>query len=114
VLRTFLLILLAAPLSAQPSPLSAASAKPLRSSGGMIFDKWCSDCHRTAEGPGSFALQRKYQGALPAILEQRSNLSPEYVRLTVRHGISFMPSFRKTEISDADLALLSTYLAAPQ
>jgi len=32
----------------------------------------------------------------------------------VRHGISFMPSFRKTEISDADLALLAVYLAPSQ
>jgi mono/diheme cytochrome c family protein len=32
----------------------------------------------------------------------------------VRQGISFMPSFRKTEISDADLALLAAYLAPSQ
>jgi hypothetical protein len=57
------------------------------------------------------ALQRRYQGTLPAILEQRSNLPPEYVTLVVRRGISFMPSFRKTEISDADLALVTHYLA---
>lgn len=60
------------------------------------------------------ALQRKYQGQIPALLEQRSDLTPEYVGLVVRQGISFMPSFRKTEISDADLALLSAYLAGPK
>jgi mono/diheme cytochrome c family protein len=95
----------------RPSPHSALAAEPARSAGGQIFDKWCSDCHSAAEGPGSLALQRKYRGKLPAVLEQRSDLRPDYIELVVRHGVSFMPSFRKTEISDADLALLAAYLA---
>ena len=97
----------------RPSPRSVPPAEAARSAGGKIFDKWCSDCHSTAEGPGSRALQRRYGGAVPAILEQRSDLSPDYVKLAVRRGVSFMPSFRKTEISDADLALLAAYLAPP-
>lgn len=99
-----------APGSARPAPHSAPPPDPARSAGAKTFDKWCSDCHSTATGPGSLALQRKYQGSIPAILERRSDLRPEYVKLMVRHGVSFMPSFRKTEISDADLALLSAYL----
>jgi mono/diheme cytochrome c family protein len=101
-----------APLSTRPSTHSPP-AEPARSAGGKIFDKWCGDCH-TAGGPGSLALQRKYQGALPAVLEQRNNLPPDYVKLVVRRGISFMPSFRKTEISDVDLALVAAYLAPSQ
>jgi len=96
------------------SPQAARAAQPARSAGGKIFDKWCSDCHSTAEGPGSLALQRKFRGALPAVLEQRTNLPPDYVKLVVRRGVSFMPSFRKTEISDTDLALVAAYLAPPQ
>jgi len=96
------------------APRSAARAEPERSAGGKIFDKWCSDCHSTPEGPGSMALQRRYQGAVPAILEQRSNLAPAYIKLAVRRGVSFMPSFRKTEIGDADLTLLADYLAHSQ
>lgn len=102
------------PLGTHPSLHSAPAAEPARSAGGNIFDKWCSDCHSTAGGPGSVALQRKYRGNLPAVLEQRSDLRPDYVKLVVRHGISFMPSFRKTEISDADLAFLAAYLAPSQ
>jgi hypothetical protein len=60
------------------------------------------------------ALQRKYQGAVPAVLEQRSNLPADLVRVAVRQGMSFMPTFRKTEISDADLALVAAYLAPSQ
>jgi mono/diheme cytochrome c family protein len=98
----------------RPSPPYAAPAKPARSAGGKIFDKWCSDCHSPAGGPGSLALQRKYQGTVPAILEQRSDLPPDLVRVTIRQGVSFMPSFRKTEISDAELALVAAYLASPK
>jgi mono/diheme cytochrome c family protein len=100
-----------APLWTRSSPHSAPPAEAARSAAGKTFDKWCSDCHSTAGGPGSLALQRKYRGNLPAVLEQRNDLRPDYVTLVVRHGISFMPSFRKTEISDADLALLAAYLA---
>jgi mono/diheme cytochrome c family protein len=96
------------------APHPASPARPARSAGGNIYDKWCSDCHGAAEGPGSVALQRKYGGSFPAILEQRTDLSPDYVKFVVRHGISFMPSFRKTEIGDADLALLAAYLAPSQ
>lgn len=102
------------PLWKRPSPQAAPLVEPARSAGGKIFDKWCGDCHSTAEGPGSLALQRKYQGSLPAVLEQRRDLRSDYVKLVVRHGISFMPSFRKTEISDANLALLAGYLAPSQ
>lgn len=96
------------------APHSVPPAVPARSAGGKIFDKWCSDCHSTAGGPGSVALQRKYQGSRPAVLERRSDLRPEYIRVAVRYGVSFMPSFRKTEISDADLALVAAYLAPSQ
>jgi hypothetical protein len=59
------------------------------------------------------ALERKYKGQVSALLERRTDLAPDYVAAVVRHGMSFMPTFRKTEISDADLALLSAYLASP-
>jgi len=101
-------------LLAPPSPQSAPPAEPARTAGGKTFDRWCGDCHHSAQGPGSLALQRKYRGNVPAILEQRSDLPAPYIMRVVRQGSSFMPSFRKTEISDADLALLAAYLAASQ
>jgi mono/diheme cytochrome c family protein len=56
-------------------------------------------------------LQAKYKGRLPALLEKRSDLTAQQVKFYVRHGVSVMPPFRKTEISDADLTALATYLA---
>lgn len=99
--------------SARPAPHSAPPAEPARSAGGKIYDKWCGDCH-AAGGPGSLALQRKYRGDYPAVLEQRSDLRPDDVKRVVRYGDKFMPSFRKTEISDADLALVTAYLTPSQ
>ena len=91
-----------------------APTAPSAATGVKIFDKWCSDCHRPETGSGSMALQRRYKGAVPAILERRSDVSPELVKLAVRRGVSFMPSFRKTEISDAELDQVSAYLASSQ
>ncbi len=94
-----------------PATATATALSAGRSAGAKVFDKWCSDCHSTPGGPGSMALQRKYQGNVSAILEQRSDLRPDYIKMAVRKGVSFMPSFRKTEISDSDLALVAAYLA---
>ena len=60
--------------------------------------------------PGTNALMAKYQGKLPALLEERKDLSPELIRLFVRNGITIMPFFRKTELNDADLDAVAGYL----
>jgi mono/diheme cytochrome c family protein len=97
-------------LSGAAAGAPASGADPARVAGAAIYGKWCSDCHSTPGGPGSMALERKYHGQLPAILNQRTDLSPDYIGQVVRHGASFMPSFRKTEISNAELAQLGAYL----
>ncbi|WP_226016641.1 cytochrome c [Novosphingobium sp. FKTRR1] len=96
-------------VGAAPAPRVSAA----REAGGKTYAKWCGDCHSTPTGPGSLSLQRKYNGALPAILDQRTDLSPALIAYAVRHGASFMPSFRKTEISDAQVAEIGAYLTSP-
>ena len=61
--------------------------------------------------PGTVALQAKYNGAKPALLSERTDLIPAVTKTFVRHGVSIMPFFRKTEISDADLDALAAYIA---
>jgi len=79
--------------------------------GYVEYQKFCSACHGPGAGrPGTMALQAKYKGAEPALLDQRTDLTPELVKTYVRNGISVMPFFRKTEISDADLDLIASYL----
>lgn len=80
--------------------------------GQAIYEQWCISCHGAGPGhPGTQALEFRYQGALPAALAERPGLTPELVAVFVRNGISIMPFFRKTEISDAELADLGAYLA---
>jgi hypothetical protein len=49
-----------------------------------------------------------------ALLAQRSDLSADYVRQVVRHGLLSMPPFTRVDLSDAELAQLSVYLTRPQ
>ena len=95
------------------SPAMAADA-PALEHGREVFERWCAPCHDPGPShPGTAALAAKYKGAVPAELERRQNLTPAFVSGVVRHGISVMPIFRKTEISDDDLAALEAYLQQP-
>lgn len=77
--------------------------------GHQVYDKWCFPCHGTGAGkPGTASLAAR--GQKPAVLEERTDLTPTVIKEFVRHGVLFMPTFRKTEISDADLDAIAAYL----
>ncbi|HUN27365.1 MAG TPA: cytochrome c [Steroidobacteraceae bacterium] len=85
--------------------------RPGEPRGYVQFQRDCSVCHgRGPARPGTRALRAKYQGKLPALLEERTDLTGAYVKDIVRHGISVMPPFRKTELSDQDLDAIVAYL----
>jgi mono/diheme cytochrome c family protein len=93
---------------------------PSEMNGKIVFDKWCTPCHGAeapktgmfAAGalPGTLALGLKYQGKVPAVLEQRTDLAPAFIKTVVRHGLYGMPITRKTEVSDAELEDIVAYL----
>lgn len=88
--------------------LTATAASP---DGAGVYQKWCAACHAPGiTHPGTHALQAKYGGDWKGVLTEWKGLSPDYVRQTVRKGISVMPQFRKTEISDAELDALAGYV----
>jgi len=104
---------IAAPSSPQRAvPGAGWSPVPVLGSGGeQIFHRFCWDCHGDGrDRPGTNALQAKYNGNPPARLDQRRDLTAEFVIATVRHGISVMPSMRKTEIGDSELKAIAAYL----
>jgi (+)-pinoresinol hydroxylase len=106
MMRSLLILCLGATLA------SGAQAAPDPQNGKAVFEKWCAPCH--AANPrlaGTVALQTKYEGKIPAALEARTDLTPDVVAAFVRNGIAWMAPFRKTEISDAELADLGAYLA---
>ncbi len=86
--------------------------------GKAVFTKTCAPCHGSDRGdfgramlPGTDALRIKYKGQLPALLEQRTDLTPAAIKVFVRSGTWSMPPFRKTEISDDEIAAVSAYIA---
>ena len=95
-----------------PAPVTA---KPGQPPGYVQFQLACSVCHGTGPGkPGTSALAAKYKGATPALLEERTDLNPAYIKQVVRQGLYVMPFFRKTELSDADLNAIVAYLTRKQ
>jgi mono/diheme cytochrome c family protein len=80
--------------------------------GKAVYDEWCAACHDPGpRHPGTQALDALYRGKKPGALRERTDLVPTLTETFVRRGVSVMPPFRKTEISDVDLAALAAYLA---
>ena len=87
--------------------------------GKSVFQLRCAPCHGADRGgdpahallPGTDALRIKYQGKVPTLLEQRTDLTAPVLHVFLRHGTWSMPPFRKTELSDADIDHIAAYLA---
>ena len=85
--------------------------------GKTVFQHVCAPCHGAGPGldgskmlPGTAVLANRYQGAVPALLEERPGLTFEFLNQVVRHGQGAMPMFRKTEITDTELKAVAAYL----
>jgi mono/diheme cytochrome c family protein len=79
--------------------------------GYVQYQDYCAVCHGAGAGkPGTLALQAKYKGKEPALLADRTDLTAPLIKTYVRNGDYVMPTFRKTEISDADLDAIAAYL----
>jgi mono/diheme cytochrome c family protein len=107
------------------SPLTQTNAQAPKDArerrGQEVFQQRCAACHNAVPKdmigppymppmPGTQALQARYEGAKPAELEQRTDLTKEFVAAIVRGGLNSMPFYRPTELSDDDLVALNAYL----
>jgi (+)-pinoresinol hydroxylase len=91
-------------VSPKPDALRADTGK-------WEFENACAICHGSGpDRPGTTSLQFKYAGKIPALLEERKDLTPAAVRHYIRHGIAMMPPFRKTELSDQQVDAIARYL----
>jgi mono/diheme cytochrome c family protein len=107
-----LLIALATAQAAFAAEPGGAGKSAAQNVGQLTYDKWCAPCHAPGpDHPGTQALDALYRGAKPGALIERKDLTPPIVKQFVRKGVSVMPFFRKTEISDAELDALSSFLA---
>ena len=78
--------------------------------GERVFQQWCVHCHgEDNSGPGTLRLAWD-KGEDKSLLTERDDLNREYVRVVVRRGLDEMPSFRITEISEAELNALADFL----
>lgn len=79
--------------------------------GKAVFENYCIHCHGTEphNSGATVMLEEKYAGAVPGSLEERTTLTPEFIREFVRGDIG-MAAYRPTEIPDSDLQALTAYL----
>ncbi len=92
----------------------ADSLAPRYVPGRSVYEKWCAACHDPGViHPGTHALMTKYPTGSRASgdITEWTDLPATYVTFMVRHGISVMPQFRKTEISNNELVALAAYLS---
>jgi cytochrome c553 len=74
-----------------------------------LFVEKCGMCHRQM-GMGTVILARRMDASI-ARLENRTDLTAEYVTVAARQGIGNMPRIPRGEVSDAQLARIAAYLA---
>ncbi|HEX3835589.1 MAG TPA: cytochrome c [Steroidobacteraceae bacterium] len=101
-------------LGAASGVTRADAVAPRYAAGRAVYEKWCAACHDPGIiHPGTHALMTKYPGGNRAsgLITAWTDLPAAYVTFMVRHGVSVMPPFRKTEISNTELAALGAYLS---
>jgi mono/diheme cytochrome c family protein len=97
-----------------PTAAFAAHVPQRYAAGQVVYEYWCAACHDPGiTHPGTHALMVKYPGGGRAtgVITEWTDLPATYVSYMVRHGMSVMPQFRKTEITDGELAALAAYLS---
>jgi (+)-pinoresinol hydroxylase len=101
--------------AAADTPTIAWTWRPVKSTadpGKAEFERACSICHGSGpDRPGTSSLQIKYNGKVPALLEERTDLTADAVRFYIRNGVAMMPRFRKTELTDAQVDSIARYLS---
>lgn len=119
LLATTIALAAASASFAQESAASGEITNPFRgvmqdrsahSDGEALYVEKCSMCHRRM-GMGTVLLARR----LPpdqAELEDRNNLTPQYITLAARQGIGNMPRISRAEVSDEQLAQIAAHLVA--
>ena len=79
--------------------------------GERIYVDKCEYCHGAGvQKGGTFVLEARYEGAVPGLLTERTNLTAEYINAVVRTWTNGMAPFRPTEISDSEFEALVAFL----
>lgn len=99
------------PYQMRPEPL--AGSRLAASDGYRAYELRCGYCH-LAGGMGTNLLikQRMAMGDGPemALLANRKDLAPDYIKAVVRQGKNAMPPQTRVDITDAELEAVAAYL----
>jgi len=79
--------------------------------GKKLFHARCGYCHM-AGGTGTIMLGRRL-GKDRSLLEERTDLTAEYIKKITRVGINSMPPHNRIELPDSELDLIAAYLTRP-
>lgn len=75
---------------------------------GLYVEK-CAMCHRQM-GMGTVILARRMPATI-AMLESRTDLTADLVKVVARRGLSNMPRIPRSEVDDAQLERIARYLS---
>lgn len=92
--------------SAEPT----SSYVPSNRSGKVIFDLHCAGCHDSGNAYAATKQLALVRGKDLAVIRERKDLVPDYIKYIVRDGLLEMPPFRPTDINDNELDNLATYI----
>jgi mono/diheme cytochrome c family protein len=100
------------PRSGPPGgPPPAAAPAPDPASGAGLFASHCGICHFQM-GPGTIMLGRRL-GPEHALLAERTDLDPDYVKHVVREGIGGMPPQTRVDLTNVQLDAVAAWLTRP-
>ena len=110
-MKTFISWLLVAYISLACSAHTLAEATLVsENQGAQLYMHWCIHCHSPAPfAAGTSRLKFARPGVSPVLME-RDDLDAQYVSTVVRNGLGAMPSFRRTEITEQELAAITRFL----
>lgn len=96
----------AAKTTAEPT----SSYAPSNRSGKVIFDLHCAGCHDPGAAHAATKQLALVRGEDLAVIMQRKDLVPAYIKYIVRDGLLEMPPFRPTDINNTELDNLANYI----
>ncbi|PHR51743.1 cytochrome c [Cycloclasticus sp.] len=84
--------------------------EPSNRSGKVIFDLHCAGCHDSGNAYAATKQLALVRGEDLAVIRERTDLVPDYIKYIVRDGLLEMPPFRPTDINDKELDNLAAYI----
>jgi len=87
-----------------------AGYTPSNRSGKVIFNLHCAGCHNPGNAHAATKQLALVRGKDFAVIRERKDLFPSYIKHVVRDGLLEMPPFRPTDINDNELDNLAAYI----